>query len=151
MWNYPFVFRIKKGSKFFVKRFHELTNYHYDLRIKWLTRKVRTLFRLKDPNPHPSCVIYQGECTCGSKYVGETKRNVAVRWKEHEDIRKDSEPAKRLCNHPNHQFQWRVISKAPKSYKDRVNLEVSLISIIKPSLNNKLELKSLILFKNGIT
>ena len=28
--------------------------------IKWVTRKVKTLFSLKDKNPYPSCVVYKG-------------------------------------------------------------------------------------------
>ena len=33
--------------------FHELTNKSYEIRIKWITKKVKQLFRLKSRNPHP--------------------------------------------------------------------------------------------------
>ena len=61
--------------------------------MKW----VKQLFILKNKNPNPVNVIYQGICTCGETYIGETERNATTtRWKEHDDIRKDSEPAKHL-------------------------------------------------------
>ena len=40
-------------------------------------------------NLHPSCKIYKGECTCGETYVGETVRNVEVRWAEHNNSNKN--------------------------------------------------------------
>ena len=44
---------------------------------------MRSLFPLKDKNDYKSCVIYKGDCSCGSRYIGETKRNAEVRWNEH--------------------------------------------------------------------
>ena len=52
---------------------------HYDVAIKWVTRKVKSLFSLKDKNPYPSCVIYEGICNCGENYIGETVRNTLAR------------------------------------------------------------------------
>ena len=43
-------------------------------------------------------MIYEGECSCQESYIGETVRNVEIRWQEHEDTQKDSEPAKHLKN-----------------------------------------------------
>ena len=44
------------------------------------TRKIRSLFPLKDKNDYKSCVIYKGDSSsCGSRYIGETKRNVEIR------------------------------------------------------------------------
>ena len=49
--------------------------------VTWKTRNIRSLFSLKDKNDYKSCVIYKGgSCSCGSRYIGETKRNVEVRW-----------------------------------------------------------------------
>ena len=47
-------------------------------------------------NSHPSCVIYEGVCVCEQGYIGEKRRNVELRWEEHENTSKGSEPAKHL-------------------------------------------------------
>ena len=119
--------------------------------IKWETRKIRSLFSLKSKNPHPSCKLYQGQCSCGALYIGETKRNVQVRWKEHNDPRGKSEPAKHLYENPNHSFTWSVIMSAPQNTRIRKNLEASLVALHRPSPNNQLETKKLLLFRYGVT
>ena len=65
--------------KQFIKKINCFTNYKFDIRIKWLTRKIRTLFQSKDKSLHPACKIYEGMCICGEKYIEETKRNVEIR------------------------------------------------------------------------
>ena len=100
---------------------------------------------------HPPCKIYQGACSCSQVYIGETKRNFEVRWSEHEDIRKDSQPAKHLSNYPDHKFEWKIISHALKNQKLRKNIESSFIALKKPQMNNQLDAAKLVLFKNGIT
>ena len=55
--------------------------------ITWKTRNIKSLFRLKNKNDCKSCVIYKGDCSCGSRYIGETKRNVEVRWNEHNQLK----------------------------------------------------------------
>ena len=45
-------------------------------------------------NLHPSCVVYEGLCSRGKKYMGETDRGIHLRTDEHEKLKKDSEPAK---------------------------------------------------------
>ena len=81
----PYCPRNKKLSKCFIKNFHELTNSSYEIRIKWITKKMKQLFKLKSRNPHPACVIYEGVCVCEQSYIGETRRNVELRWEEHEN------------------------------------------------------------------
>ena len=41
------------------------------------------MFPVKDKNGYKSCVIYKRNFSCGSRYIGETKRNVEDRWNEH--------------------------------------------------------------------
>ena len=84
------------------------------------------MFPLKDKNDYKSCVIYKGDCSCGSRYIGETKRNAEVRWNEHNNPTKSSEPSKHLRSNINHYFTWAVISNAPKNAKARKNLEASV-------------------------
>ena len=82
--------------------------------ITWKTRNIRFLFSLKDKNDYKSFVVYKGDCSCGSRYIGETKRNAEVRWNEHNNPTKSSEPSKHLRSNINHYFTWAVISNAPK-------------------------------------
>ena len=52
-------------------------------------------------------------------YIGETKRNVEVRWLEHEQLKGKSEPAKHLNKNPTHKFSWRVLMSAPQNTRVR--------------------------------
>ena len=45
--------------KRFIKKFHQFTGEKYDMAPKWLTKKVKSLFPLKDRNLHPSCRPFQ--------------------------------------------------------------------------------------------
>ena len=84
-------------------------------------------------------------------YIGETKRNVAVRWAEHNDPRGSSEPSKHLYNYPSHHFLWRVLLNASQNSRVRKNLEASVIALKKPDLNNQVDSKKLTLFRYGVT
>ena len=79
-------------SKRFIKKFHELTNNSYEIRTKWITKKVKQLFKLKSRNPFPSCVIYQGVCVCEQTYINETR--LELPREERENTSKDSTSAK---------------------------------------------------------
>ena len=48
--------------------------------------------------------IYKGNCSCGSRYIGETERNAEVRWNKHKNPTKSSEPSKHLRNNIIHCF-----------------------------------------------
>ena len=147
----PFCEKNEEMYKKFIVKFKNFTNDQFDVFVKWNTKKVKNLFIRKSPNPHPSCKIYQGDCLCGKSYIGETERNVEVRWNEHTSSSGSSEPSKHLLNNPDHAFTWKILSPAPNNNKERKSLEAFLISIIKPSLNNQLETRNLHLFRNGIT
>ena len=121
------------------------------LSIKWITKKVRNLFPLKDKSIHPSCKIYESLCICGNNYIGETERNVEIRWKEHNNPNGNSEPSKHIKENINHFFDWKVICNAPKNARSRKNLEASFISLTRPSLNEQIDFNTLSLFRNGVT
>ena len=72
----PFCLKNEISSKHFIKKFNKFTNNTFDVRIKWLTQKVKNLFRLKDKSLHQACKIYKGICSCVESYIGETVRNV---------------------------------------------------------------------------
>ena len=90
----PYCEENEKSSKRFLSKFHDMTNQKFNVATKWITKKLKQLFHLKYKNPHPCCKIYERVCSCGATYVGGTKCNVENRWKEHNDIRKESESAK---------------------------------------------------------
>ena len=61
--------------------------------------QIQSFFPLKDKVQHlSSSVIRQkGESQNGETYVGETIRNWKIRWDEHNDVYKNSDPAKNLA------------------------------------------------------
>ena len=75
----PYCPRNETLSKHFIKKFHEFTNNSYKIRIKWITKKAKQLFKLKSKNAHLSCVIYEWVCVCEQTYISETGRNVELR------------------------------------------------------------------------
>ena len=120
--------------------------------IIWNTRKIQSLFNNKDKVQHLSCVIYKGVCSCGADYIGETIRNVEIRWNEHESgIDKNSECFKHFQEHLSHGFQWSVLSIAPRNTLKWKILEAYFIKIMVSSLNNQMNSDVLTLFRNGIT
>ena len=108
------------------------------------------MFPLKDKNDYKSCVVCKGDCSCGSRYIGETKSNAEVRRNEHNNPTKFSQPAKHFRSNINQFFTWAVISNAPKNAKTRKNLEGSYITLWKPDLNKQKDFERLVLFRNGI-
>ena len=89
-------------SKDFLRKFDKFTNTNLRMVITWKTKNIRSLFPLKDKNDYKSCFIYKGDCSCGSRYIGETKENAKARWKEHNNPFKSSEPSKHLRSNINH-------------------------------------------------
>ena len=122
-------------------------------KLNWKSQNQNSkyLFPLKDKDLHHACKIYKGICSCESTYVGETKRNVEVRYSEHNHPSGKSEPSKHLDQNINHVFTWSVICSAPKSDRTQKNLEVSYIALMRPNLNEQCDSNVLTLFRNGIT
>ena len=61
-------------------------------------------------------------------------RNVVLRWTGHEDPKKQSEPDKHWKYFPDHQFEWKVLTRAPEYSRKRKILEAFLIKSTNPSL-----------------
>ena len=101
----PFSESKGKFTKNLTKKFVIFTNNKCKFNSVWNTGNIRSLFQIKDNVKHYSYVVYEGNCSCGENYVGESVRNVVLRWAEHEDPNKQSEPAKHLKYFPNHQFE----------------------------------------------
>ena len=151
MTEVPYCEKNETSSKRFLQKFYDLTVDLYEIKIKWITKKIRNLFCLKSKNPHPACAIYEGVCTWKENYTDETKRNVEIRWEEHSDINKISEPSRHLKSNPTHAFARKVLMTAPINDRVRKNLEVSFIALSRPSMNEQIDAKKLLLFRNGIT
>ena len=121
-------------------------------KIIWNTRNIRSLFSLKDRVEHMSCVIYEGTCSCGEKYIGETNRIADIRWNEHNiPSTEKSDPSKHLFNNVTHTFTWKILTRAPQKLLRRRILESYFIAKFKPKINVQSVPRQLFLFRNGIT
>ena len=54
----------------------------------------------KDKTSHALSGVYEGKCNCGENCIGKTGRNVTIKWDEHNDIGKNSGPAKQFMSYP---------------------------------------------------
>ena len=115
----PFCEANKKISKSFSNKFYNFINEKFKLVIRCKTQNLKSLFPLKDKDLHPVCKVYKGICSCESTCVGETERNVEVRYLEHNHPSRKSKPSKHLHQNINHVFTWSVICSAPKSDRTR--------------------------------
>ena len=110
----PYCEQNKIDSKRFIKTFYQFTGEKYDIAVKWLTKKVKTLFPLKDRNLHLSCKVYKRICSCGEIYIGKTIPNVEERWSEHDSADNKSESVKHLADNEEHSFLWSILLAAQK-------------------------------------
>ena len=149
--NLHFSNKNEHFSKKFCQKLEFYTNRKVKFNMIWATRKIKSLFNIKDNVKHLSCVIYQGICSCAHNYIGETIRNAVTRIDEHEKPNGKSEPPKHLENNPGHKFYWMVLSRAPSHCLKRKILEAYFIRELNPSLNDQLDSEILILFRHGVT
>ena len=70
----PFCKSNEYLSRTFLRKVCSFVGDSVSIFIIWNTSKIRSLFPLKDKNLHPQCVIYEGTCNCGTKYIGETDK-----------------------------------------------------------------------------
>ena len=110
----PFSKSSEKFTKSLIKKLVIFANDKCKFNIVWNNRNIRSLIQIKYNFKHNSCVIYDGNCSCGENYVGESVRNVVLRWAEHEDPKNQSELAKHLKFIPDHQLEWKVLTRAPE-------------------------------------
>ena len=148
----PHCLKNESSSKQFTKRFDEFTDNRFDVWIKWFTKKVKSLFIVKDKSLHHVCKIYKGVCLCGECYTGEIVRSAEVSWNEHNNPMKKSKPSKHVKDNVDHVFNWSVLTNAPKNMCQWKVLELYYIVLEKPTLNEQqLKPGRLNLFRNGVT
>ena len=61
----------------------------------------------------------RGVCVCEQTYIGEMRHNVELRWEEHENTFKDSEPARHFKENLNYKFSWKILFAAPENKRIR--------------------------------
>ena len=119
--------------------------------MKWITKKVKSLFPLKDRNLHPLCKIYKGICSCGETDIGETIRNVEERWSEQNSADNKSDPAKHLADNEEHFFLGIILIVPSKDGRTCKNLGAFFIAKLKSYLNRQEDYNVLTLFRNSVT
>ena len=110
----PYCLKNENSSKQFIKKFDQFTNDTFDVQIKWLTKKLKILFKVQHKSLHQACKIYKGVCSCGETYIGETMRNVEVCWDEHNNPMNKSNPLKHIKDNLDHVFNWSVLANIPR-------------------------------------
>ena len=141
----PYCLKNESSYKQFIKRFDKFTNDTFDAQIKWLTKKI------EDKSLHQACKTYKGISSCGESYIGGTIRNVEVRWEEHNNPMKKSNPSKHLKDNLDHVFNWPVLANAPENMFQQKVLEAYYIVLEKPNLNQQLKPSRLNLFRKKLT
>ena len=68
---------------------------------------------MKEKTSHVWSVVYEETWNCGENYIDETGRNVTIRWDEHSDIAKNSEPVKHLYQFPEQRLNWKILRGVP--------------------------------------
>ena len=76
MFKLPYCPSNERDVKRFIDKIESFTNGKLKFIVLWSTRNIKSLFPLKDRVKHLSCVIYEGKCSCGRRYIGETLETV---------------------------------------------------------------------------
>ena len=140
-----------KFTKSLIKKLIIFPNNKCKFNIVWSTRNIRSVFQIKNNVKHYSSVVYEGACLCGENKRNKSVRNVVLRWAEHEDPNKQSEPAKHLKYFPDHQFEWKVLIRALWIHEKKETFRGVLIKSVNPSINAQLDTELLDLFRNDVT
>ena len=140
----PFCGKNEHIAKHFLKRLHEFTGNKFTFTIIWQSRKIKTLFPLKDKIKYKANVIYKGTIATEPEktYIGETKLIAEKRWGQHEDPSHDSAPAKYLETNTGEKFVWEILSMSFSDTNKRKIHEALFILKQKPSLNIQVRHKS---------
>ena len=147
----PYCLKNKIPSKQFITKFGKFTNDTINVLIKWLTKKVKTLFKINDKSLLQACKIDESVYPCGESYIGETIWNVSVSSNEHNSPANKSNPSKQVKDNLDHAFNWSVLANARKDMFQQEFLEAYYIALEEPTLNEQLEPNRLNLFQNGVT
>ena len=151
LFKLPYCPSNERDVKRFIDKIESFTDGKLKFIVLWSTSNIKSSFPLKDRVKHLPCVIYEGKCSCGRRYIGGTIRNSDIRWNEHESTTGKSEPAKHLADNKSHMFTWKVLASIPLHFRKRKILEVFFITKLKPDLNDQIEHHAFSLFRHGVT
>ena len=147
----PSAHRNEEFSKHFISKLKSFKNDKVRFNITWNTCKIKSLFNNKDKVEHFSCIIQKGVCSCGADYIGEKIHNVNIRWNDYKSwINKNSECTRHLQEHFNLEFQWSLLSLAPRNTFKQKIFEVYFVKTMEPSQNIQMNSDVLTHFINGI-
>ena len=121
------------------KELHQYTKTHLpDSKLRFIhnTNKLKQQFLVKDRQRRliRSNIVYRLDCSCGSFYVGQTRRNFVKRLEEHQ-----SSPNSEVCNHlqsnPSHKVDFhnpQILTSCPNKRKLLI-LESLYNQLLKPN------------------
>ena len=103
-----------------------------------VTKNLKQQLHFNDPQPQllRSNVVYRLNCSCGSFYIGQTRRNLVKRLDEYQTSL-NSEVCNHLQSNPNHRVDFnnpQILTSSPDKFKLLI-LESLYIQQLKPSLN----------------
>ena len=140
-------------SRKFAKQMKSLFKSTYNVKLQpvFTTTKIGDYFSLKDrtPFPYSANVVYQFHCLrdAGCTYIGQTKRHLLTRVKEHLSPLKQSGPKSEVRTHINRcpschkNFlgidNFKVLKKCQNSYETVIH-EALTIKRFQPKLNKQL-------------
>ena len=138
LFKLPYCPSNERDVKRFIDKIESFTNGKLKFIVLWSTRNIKSLFPLKDRVKYLSFVIYEGKCSCGRWYRGQTIRNSDIRWNGHESTTGKSQPAKHLADTKSHMFYLQSFGVS--------TFEALFITKLKPDLNDQIEHHALSLF-----
>ena len=116
---------------------------------------IGNMFKHKDKQPllYRNNVVYKLSCSCGSIYIGQTRRNLQSRMDEHNPMAKhqqQSDVIKHLSENPGHSIDFSKPEILTSAYNPRELLikETLLIQQYKPEINSDTSSHPLYVFNN---
>ena len=81
----PYCEKNEKIAKNFLNKIKELTQNKLRFNILWQSKKLKTLFKVKDKIVHQANAIYKGTSVGNPDvtYIGETSQITTLRWNQH--------------------------------------------------------------------
>ena len=125
----------ESSSKKSIKKIDKFPNDTFDVQTKWLSKKVKTLLKVKDESLHQTSIMHKNVCCCGEIFIGETIRNIEIRQDEHNNPVKKPNLSKQIKDNLDHVFKWSGLSNAPKDMFQQKVLEMYYIVLEKTTLN----------------
>lgn len=106
---------------------------------------MKQLLKLKNKNPHPSCVIYEGMRVCNETLLVRLELD-GTNMKIPEKTRINT--SKHIRSHTGHLFSWNTLLSVSANSHGRKMMGVLIIALNSPTLNGQVD-SQIILFRNG--